>query len=64
MLHAALHCHLQKHSSPVTVDIANNLYVDNVVTGCTTETEAIEYNTEARAILSKAKFNLQAMGFK
>ena len=52
--------YLQKHSSPVTVDIANNLYVDNVVTGCATDTEAIEYYTEARAILSEAKFNLRA----
>ena len=60
MLHAALHYHLQKHSSPVTVDIANNLYVDNVITGCATETEAIDYYTKARSILSKAKFNLRS----
>ena len=59
-LHAALHYHLQKHSSPVTADIASNLYVDNVITGCVTETEAVKYYTTARSILSKAKFNLQS----
>jgi len=36
----------------VTVGIANNFYVDNVVTGCATDTKAIEYYTEARATLS------------
>ena len=43
MLHAALHFHLQKHSSPITTDIANNLYVDNVITGCDTETATVNY---------------------
>ena len=56
----SLQYHLQKHSSPVSVDIANNLYVDNVITGCATETEAVDYYTKARSILSKAKFNLRS----
>ena len=60
MLHAALHYHLQKYSSTVSVDIANNLYVDNVITGCATETEAVDYYTKARSILSKAEFNLRS----
>ena len=63
MLHTALHCHLQKHSSPVTADIASNLYVDNIITGCATETEAVKYHTTARSILSKPKFNL-VIGFR
>ena len=59
MVQAVLHFHLQKHSSPITTDIANNLHVDNVITGCATESGAVKYYTEARSILSKAKFNLQ-----
>ena len=55
--HAALHFHLQKHP---TTDIASNLYVDNVITGCATETAAVNYYTEARRILSMAKFNLRS----
>ena len=60
MLYAALHFHLQRHSSAVANDIANNLYVDNVLTGCATEAEAIDYYTKARSILDKAKFNLRS----
>ena len=60
MLHAALYYHLQKYSSSVANDIANNLYVDNVLTGCTTELEAIDYYSKARSILSQAKFNLRS----
>ena len=60
MLHAALHFHLQKHSSSITTDIASNLYVGNVIIGCATETAAVNYYTEARRILSKAKFNLRS----
>ena len=60
MLHAALYYHLQKHSSSVATDIANNLYVDNVLTGCGTELEATDYYSKARSILSQAKFNLRS----
>ena len=60
MLHAALYYHLQKHSSSVATDIANNLYIDNVLTGCATELEAIDYYSKVRSILSQAKFNLRS----
>ena len=60
MLHAALYYHLQQHSSYVATDIANNLYVDNILTGCATELEAIDYYSKARSILSQAKFNLRS----
>ena len=36
-----------------------NLYVDSVISGCNTEQEAIHYCTEARTIMSNAKFNLR-----
>ena len=60
MLHAALYYYLQKHSSSVATEIANNLYIDNVLTGCATELEAIDYYSKARSILSQAKFNLRS----
>ena len=61
MLHAALHCHLQKHSSTVTDDIAENVYVDNVVTGCATETEAVKFYKEA---IKSIQVQLESIGFK
>ena len=48
MLYAALYYHVQKHSSSVATDIANNLYVDNVLTGCATELKVIDYYSKAR----------------
>ena len=63
MLHAALYYHLQKNLSLVATDIVNNLYVhyvDNILTGCATELEAIDYYFKARSILSQAKFDLRS----
>ena len=53
MLNAALHYHLQKHPSPVTTDIEDNLYVDNVTSGCYSESDAVDYYNKSRSILSK-----------
>ena len=58
MLYAALHCHLTQYNSATSTDILQNLYVDNVLSGCSTEDRSLEYYTEARHILSKANFNL------
>jgi len=60
MLNAALHFHLRKYSSPVVADIENNLYVDNVISSCDSEPDAVAFYNEARSILSKAKFNLRS----
>ena len=60
MLNAALHFHLRKYFSPVVADIENNLYVDNVISGCDSEPDAVAFYNEARSILSKAKFNLRS----
>ena len=37
-----------------------NLYVDNVITSCHTEQEAVQYYKEARSIMSNAHFNLRS----
>ena len=60
MLFATLHHHLQQHDTPLAQNIQANLYVDNVVSGCETEEQAIQYLEEARSLLSSAGFNLRA----
>lgn len=57
MLHAALRCHLTTESSTIASDVLANLYVDNVVSGCS---RAIDYYTEACELMSKANFNLRS----
>ena len=59
MLHAALHYHLTKNTSPVSDDMQNNLYVDNVISGCNSEKDALHYYKQSRAIMSQANFNLR-----
>ena len=60
MLYAALHCHLTQCSSTVSKDLLQNLYVDNILSGCSTEEESVAFYTEARTILSEANFNLRS----
>ena len=60
MLYAALHCHLTHCSSTTSKDLLQNLYVDNILSGCSTEEESIVYYTEARKALSDANFNLRS----
>jgi len=57
ILYATLHHHLQLYNTPLSHDIQWNLYVDNVISGCTTDEQ---YYHEARAIMSEAGFNLRA----
>jgi len=37
-----------------------NYYVDNVITGCSTEEEAVKYYREAQSIMTQAQFNLRS----
>ena len=60
MLYATLYHHLQCCNTPLSHDILANLYVDNIVSGCETESAAIQYYNHARLIMSKAKFNLRS----
>ena len=60
ILYATLYHHLQQHNTPLSKDIQTNLYVDNIISGSATEAEAVQYYHNARAMLSKAGFNLRA----
>ena len=60
MLHPALRCHLSNEQSATSSNILANLYVDNVVIGCSSVPETLEYYQEARHLMSKAHFNLRS----
>ena len=60
MLNATVHHHLTQYNTPVAKDMKENLYVDNVISGCDHELEALAYYKEAQSILSEAHFNLRS----
>ena len=60
MLHATLYHHLQNINSPIAADMLSNIYVDNIISGCHTSQQAIQYYKEARHIMTQANFNLRA----
>ncbi len=60
ILYATLYHHLRHCNTPLSNDIQSNLYVDNIVSGCETETQTVEYYSNARIIMSSASFNLRA----
>ncbi|XP_045023522.1 uncharacterized protein LOC123467802 [Daphnia magna] len=55
--------HLKQESSAVARDMQNNIFVDNIVSGCKTQEEAIEYYSSANTIMKRAGLPLQAWGF-
>jgi len=57
-IHVAL-CHLTAEKTTTASDILTNLYVDNIVSGCSSETRALDYYKEARILMSKAKLKLR-----
>jgi len=60
MLSATLDHHLKSYNSSVSRDMKNNLYVDNLISGCESEEAILHYYAESRAIMSDAKFNLRS----
>ncbi|XP_065904067.1 uncharacterized protein [Dysidea avara] len=60
MLNAAITFHLQQYPSPVSANLLSSLYVDNVVSGCDNEQEAVQYFLESRSLMSLSKLNLRA----
>ena len=60
MLNAVLQYHLRCYSTPVSLDMRSNLYVDNIITGCDKEQDVVNYYREARTIMCDAKLNLRS----
>ena len=63
MLFSILHHHLQQHDTPLAQNIQANLYVDNVISCCGMEQQAIQYLEEARSLLSSTGFSCRAWTF-
>ena len=64
MLFATLNHHLLQYDTPVSCNRRANPYVDNnTVTGFNSETEALQFYSKGRSILSAAKFTLRAWAF-
>ena len=60
MLAAVLDLHLSKVASPVAEDMKQNMYVDNILSGCNTEDELQVYYKQSRELMSQANFNLRS----
>ena len=56
--YATLYHHLQQYNTSLSHDILHNLYVDNILSGHSSE-EIIQYYHSARAIPSEAHFSLR-----
>ena len=61
MLNATLHHHLNHYNIPVAEDMKENLCVDNIISGCHQELEALAYYKEARSLMNEAHFNLRSL---
>ena len=53
MLHATIYLHLHKFQLCASEDIQRNIYVDNIISGCDTETELVQYYTQTQNIINK-----------
>ena len=62
LLGATVQHHLKLVGGPTAEKIGNNIYVDNVITGVSSEDEAIEFYKEAKSIFQKATMNLREWG--
>ena len=58
MLAAVLDLHLSKVVSPVAADMKENIYIDNILSGCNTEDELLTYYKQSREFMSQGNFNL------
>ena len=53
MLNATLDLHLKKFPSSVAKDMKSNLYVDNLISGCDSEQQLMDYYIQSRSIMNK-----------
>ncbi|XP_064642461.1 uncharacterized protein LOC135496842 [Lineus longissimus] len=58
-LAVTLHKHLTQYNTPVSLDMLAKTYVDNLLSGVGSESEALKYYHEAREIMSSAAFDLR-----
>ena len=59
MLNTTLHHYLPNYNTPMAEDMKENIYVDDVISGCNEEQDAVDYYGEARSIMKEVHFNLR-----
>ena len=59
LLAATLKCHLEKCDCSTAENIRKNIYVDNVIKGCDSVNESVQFYTEANQIFQRAGMNLR-----
>ena len=62
ILNATVIKHLESINSPVALDMKPNIFVDNLITGCETEEQCLNYYKEANRIMEKANLPHQSRG--
>ena len=60
ILGAVLDLHLSNSPLQVAADMRDNIYVDNILSGCDTEEELLAYYSQSRDVMSQANFNLRS----
>jgi hypothetical protein len=60
MLNATLRSHLENYDLLVAQEMKDNIYVDNIISGCDQETDSILCYNDARSIMHNAHFNLHS----
>ncbi|CAC5396420.1 unnamed protein product [Mytilus coruscus] len=56
---ATIESHLNKYNTPTAEQIKNNMYVDNLITGANTVTDALTHYSESKQIFKDAFMNLR-----
>lgn len=59
LLAATIESHLNKYNTPTAEQIRNNIYVDNLITGANTVTDALTHYSESKQIFKDASMNLR-----
>ncbi|CAC5399321.1 unnamed protein product [Mytilus coruscus] len=59
LLAATVESHLDTFQSPIARKIKDNIYVDNLISGCTSVAESLEFFSEAKHIFQNASMNLR-----
>ena len=59
LLGATIECHLASHDTPIAEKIRSDIYVDNLVTGTETITEAINLYRDGKSMFEEISMNLR-----
>ena len=63
LLAATINYHLEQCDLPVAKKLQKDIYVDNVITGVSTPSQAKDLYVEAKSLFAAASMNLRGMGF-